>query len=125
LERKAEGERELATGFLGWISGKLKRARAYHRLERVERAFLGLALKCRPKLKSLEFLRALGRIILKVHDVFKSFYERAVELGSGEAKLLSRVARAWGDWMAESWEDDEAFQLYLGMKRLNTPNWFY
>ena len=121
MERKAEGERELATGFLGWISGKLKRARAYHRLERVERAFLGLALKCRPKLKSLEFLRALGRIILKVHDVFRSFYERAVELGSGEAKLLSRVARAWGNSDAEGWESDPKFRFYLGLKSLNRP----
>ena len=121
MERRAEGERELATGFLGWISGKLKRARAYHRLERGERAFLGLALKCRPKLKSLEFLRALGRIILKVHDVFRSFYERAVELGSGEAKLLSRVARAWGNLDAEGWESDPKFKFYLGLKSLNRP----
>lgn len=116
LNEDSEPTPKLYSEFFDWIVKKLKKARVYYRfLNLLEKQFLNLCIFCKPKLKSVKFLRVIGKILGKVESYLKSFTERMVEEGKPIAEKISMVLYSLGNKDAIKWKDDKSFMFYLGL----------
>jgi hypothetical protein len=114
-ELNSKPTHEINSEFFNWVIKKLKRARVYQRLNLLEKGFLNLCIYCKPKLKSIKFLRAIGKILGKVESYLKGFAERMIEEGKPIAERISIVLYSWGNKDAMNWKNDKSFMFYLGL----------
>ncbi|MEM3538604.1 MAG: hypothetical protein QXM29_02355 [Nitrososphaerales archaeon] len=107
---------KISSEFFNWIIKKLKKAKVYHKiLNLFEKGFLNLCIFCKPKLKSVKFLKAIGKILSKVELYLKNFTERMIEDGKPIAEKISIVLCSLGNKDAEKWKNDKSFMFYLGL----------
>ncbi|MCP8307139.1 MAG: hypothetical protein H3Z53_08750 [archaeon] len=125
LNEASEPTLELSSEFFRWVVKRLKKARMYHKAFTLfEKQFLNLCIFCKPKLKSVKFLRAIGKILGKVEFYLKGFNERMIEKGKLIAERISIVVCSWGNRDAVKWKYDKSFMFYLGLiKHSSEGSW--
>ena len=108
-------------GFLRKEITKAKRHGYWFRLGRMERQYLGLALRLNVKWKSPELLRALVRVLRQL----KGLGDRAYLVITNGTKLAWRFSEAavnWGNPAAKEWRNDLGYAKYLG-SHMCSNNW--
>ncbi|MDG6902917.1 MAG: hypothetical protein JRM80_13290 [Nitrososphaerota archaeon] len=90
-----------------------RRSGAWFRIGRMERGFLGLALRLRVRLDSPALLRALVGVLKKLKEAGDGAYARLAH-GAKVAWAFSAAAVAWGNQGAKAWRNDLEYARFLG-----------
>lgn len=92
---------------------KAKRHGYWFRLGRLERQYLGLALRINVKWKSPELLRALVRVLRQLKGLGDRAY-LVIMKGTRLAWQFSEAVVSWGNPAAKEWRNDLEYAKYLG-----------
>jgi len=91
---------------------RVKRARRWHLVDPLSKAFIRAYLIMKPtRVRSLQLIKTLVKTIKKLRDLI-SEARIPVKAGIREAWNLSSLASSWGHPSAENWRNDKVFILY-------------
>ncbi len=91
---------------------RVKRARRWHLVDPLSKAFIRAYLIMKPtKVRSLQLIKTLVKTIKKLRDLI-SEARIPIKAGIRKAWRLSSLASSWGHPSAENWRNDKAFILY-------------
>ena len=91
---------------------RVKRARKWHLVDPLSKAFIRAYLIMKPtKVRSLQLIKTLVKTIKKLRDLI-SEARIPIKAGIRKAWRLSSLASSWGHPSAENWRNDKAFILY-------------
>ena len=91
---------------------RVKRARRWHLVDPLSKAFIRAYLIMKPtKVRSLQLIKTLVKTIKKLRDLI-SEARIPIKAGIRKAWRLSSLASSWGYPNAENWKNDKAFILY-------------
>ena len=94
---------------------RVKRARKWHLVDPLSKAFIRAYLIMKPtKVRSLQLIKTLVKTIKKLRDLI-SEARSPIKAGIRKAWRLSSLASSWGHPSAENWRNDKAFILYHAM----------
>jgi len=89
-------------------------------LDRVERAIIGLTIKCVDRIRSPVLARIVTATLIKLRLATESQVRRMVRtLGRSMAQKVSRIARGWGNRSARQWAEDRGFIQFLAILEIN------
>jgi hypothetical protein len=91
---------------------RVKRARKWHLVSALRKAFIRAFLKLRlTRVRSMELIRLVVRTIMELRELAM---ERYIPLRAGvrHAWRLSMLASSWGHPTADEWRNDTAFIIY-------------
>ena len=108
---------ELSSMFFRWVLNRLRKVRVYHKLHLFEKSFFNLCVLCKPRLQSVYFLKAVGRILSKVESYLKDFTEMMVEEGKPIAERIGAILLSWGNKDGVKLSNDRSFMCYLGVNK--------
>jgi len=93
----------------------------WHRvLNGVERALVGLTIRCVKKIRSLKLAEIVATIVDKLRNAMKSRVKILTEtVGRKLAQNLSLMAKGWGYAAAVAWVRDPGFTRYLAIMYMN------
>jgi len=91
---------------------RVKRARKWHLVDPLSKAFIRAYLIMKPtKVRSLQLIKTLVKTIKKLRDLI-SEARIPIKAGIRKAWRLSSLASSWGHPSAKNWRNDKAFILY-------------
>ena len=91
---------------------RVKRARKWHLVDPLSKAFIRAYLIMKPiKVRSLQLIKTLVKTIKKLRDLILEA-RIPIKAGIRKAWRLSSLASSWGHPSAENWRNDKAFILY-------------
>ena len=91
---------------------RVKRARRWHLVDPLSKAFIRAYLIMKPtKVRSLQLIKTLVKTIKKLRDLI-SEARIPIKAGIRKAWRLSSLASSWGHPSAENWRNDKVFILY-------------
>lgn len=111
-------------GLISMRRKALRRRVWFGALSKMDRSVVELTISCVDRVRSTRLALALGRIVCKVLNAFKSrFMERVETIGHELVEKISRITVGWGYVQASAWKQDTSFIKYLGVKAANTGGW--
>ena len=91
---------------------RVRRARKWHLVDPLSKAFIGAYLMMRlTRVRSVQLIKVLVKTVKKLRDLVLEAYI-PIKAGVREAWSLSALASGWGHPSAKSWRNDKAFILY-------------
>ena len=109
---------------ISWLASlrrdALRRRVWFRVLSKVERSVVELTVRYVGRVRSLRLSLAIGRVVCKLLEAFRSRFLRRVErVGYDLAEKISKIAVGWGYIEASSWKQDLSFIRFLGVNAVN------